>query len=293
MEIMEKESMRDKRDWQSLRTYMEEIKEYPPLSVQEEFELAQRIQEGDQGALETLIKSNLRFVVAIANRYQGCGLPLPDLISEGNLGLIKAAQRFNASRGFKFITYAVWWIRQSILLALANHGRVVRLPLHRLNDIKKIGCARDELQQRFEREPSIEEIARNAEMTTFKALDVLMTSAPHISLDMNGAAEENTTMSAQLVGDQHASPEILLLEKSLHQEVHVMISSLPSREAEIIRMYFGLNGELPQTLEQLALHYNVTLERMRQIKERALMRLRRQSLREHRGGLAASAAAHS
>lgn len=278
--------MRDKRDRQSLRTYMEEIKDYPPLSVQKEFELAQRIREGDHEALEALIKANLRFVVAIANRYQGCGLPLPDLVSEGNLGLIKAAQRFNASQGFKFITYAVWWIRQSILLALADHGRVVRLPVHRLNELKKIGCVQEALQQRFEREPSLEEIARDAEMTAPKALEVLMASAPHISLDMNGAAEEDATLLGQ-----HDVVEIPWLDRSSHNEVHGMISALPPREAEIIRLYFGLNGDSPLTLEQLALRYRVTRERMRQIKERALMRLRRQSLRADRDVPVASSAA--
>jgi RNA polymerase primary sigma factor len=283
--------MRNKTNWPSVRRYLREIKAYPPLSVDEEFELAQRIQEGDQWALEKLIKSNLRFVVAIAYQYQERGLPLPDLISEGNLGLIKAAQRFNASLGYKFITYAVWWIRQSILLALGEHGRLVRVPLYRLNEIREIRSARQELEQRLEREPSLEELAQNSAMTTRKTLEILLASAGHVSLDMPGADQGNSSLLDQLGSEQQAAPEPALRERSMQIKVDHMVSTLPSREAEIIRMYFGLNGSAPQTLKQLAARYRVTRERMRQIKERALMRLRRQPSLPHRTRLAASPSA--
>ncbi|MGH7496928.1 MAG: sigma-70 family RNA polymerase sigma factor [bacterium] len=280
--------MRNKTNWPSVRRYLREIKEYPPLSVEEEFELAQRIQEGDQWALEKLIKANLRFVVAIAYQYQERGLPLPDLISEGNLGLIKAAQRFNASLGFKFITYAVWWIRQSILLALGEHGRLVRVPLYRLNEIREIRSARQVLEQRLEREPSLEELAQNSAMTTRKTLEILLASAGHVSLDMPGPDQGNASLLDQLGSEQQSSPETALRERSMQVKIEHMISTLPSREAEIIRMYFGLNGGAPQTLKQLAARYRVTRERMRQIKERALMRLRRQPSLPHRQRLVAS-----
>ena len=283
--------MRNKTNWPSVRRYLREIKGYPPLSVDEEFRLAQRIQEGDQRALEKLIKSNLRFVVAIAYQYQERGLPLPDLISEGNLGLIKAAQRFNASLGYKFITYAVWWIRQSILLALGEHGRLVRVPLYRLNEIREIRSARQELEQRLEREPSLEELAQNSAMTTRKTLEILLASAGHVSLDMPGSDQGNSNLLDQIGSEQQASPETALREKSMQIKIDHMISSLPSREAEIIRMYFGLNGSAPQTLKQLAARYRVTRERMRQIKERALMRLRRQPSLSHRQRLLAAPSA--
>ena len=267
--------MRYKANSQSVRRYLREIRDYAPLSMEEEFELAQRIQEGHSWALETLVKANLRFVVAIANQYQDRGLPLPDLISEGNFGLIKAAQRFNASRGFKFITYAVWWVRQSILLALGEHGRLVRVPLYRQNEIREIGSSRQELEQRLEREPSLEELAQNAAMTPRKITEILLASGSHVSLDTPDPEQQSNSLLEQLDSDHHSALEAAQLERSMQTKVDNMISTLPSREAEIIRMYFGLNGSAPQTLKQLAVRYRVTHERMRQIKERALMRLRR------------------
>jgi RNA polymerase primary sigma factor len=267
--------MRNKRSLPAVSKYIGEIKKYAPLSVNEEIELAQRIRKHDPQALERLINANLRFVVIVANKYQGLGLSLQDLISEGNLGLIKAALRFDESRGFKFISYAVWWIRQSIVMALTEQCRLVRLPLNRINVIRKLKRASKDLEKRFGREPSIEELAESTDMTAYQALEALRISTRHVSLDAPYKADESATLLDVLPSDQHTSPDALLLEESMQYEIDKLIATLTPRESEVIRMYFGLGGNSPQTLEQLADRFQLTRERMRQIKERALKRLRR------------------
>lgn len=262
-------------DLQSIRRYMNEIEKYTLLTANEENALAQQIRNGDAQAFEKLVTANLRFVVAVANKYQGFGLPLQDLISEGNLGLIKAAQKFDASRGFKFVSYAVWWIRQAILMALGEHGRIVRLPLNRLNMMRKIERTADALKQTLEREPSLEEIAQNAEMRMSEAWNALTASAFDVSLDATYRDNENQSLLDLLQSDQHTSPDAALLEESLQNEIGQMISTLTGRQADVIKMYFGLEGNDPQTLEQIGERLQLTRERVRQIKEAALKRLRR------------------
>lgn len=269
--------MRNRSDLKSVRRYLDAIDGYTPLSANEEINLAQRIRKGDAQALEKLVTANLRFVVTIANRYQGFGLPLQDLISEGNLGLIKAAQKFDPSRGFKFVSYAVWWIRQAIMMALGEHGRIVRLPLNRLNTMRKIERTADVLKQSLKREPSIEEIARNAEITMSEALNALIASTHNVSLDAPCRDDENLNLLNLLESDQHASPDASLLEESQQDEIERLISALTPREAEIVSMYFGLDGGTPLTLEQIGERLQLTRERVRQIKEQALRRLRRQA----------------
>jgi RNA polymerase primary sigma factor len=269
--------MRSKGNFQSVGRYLNEIEGYAPLSAAEEIALAQRIRNGDMQAHEKLVKANLRFVVAVAVRYQGLGLPLPDLISEGNLGLLKAAQKFDESRGFKFVSYAVWWIRQAIMMALAEHCRIVRLPVNRLTMMRKVESAAEKLKGKFGREPSVEEISQSAEIATYKTVEALADLPHYVSLDAPYIENESTSLLDLLPSDQQDSPDASLLEESLHDEIGQMISRLPAREAEIIRIYFGLEGNHPQTLEQIGQRLNLTRERVRQIKENALLRLRRRA----------------
>ncbi|RMD92880.1 MAG: RNA polymerase sigma factor RpoD/SigA [Calditrichaeota bacterium] len=265
------------RTKQSIEKYLEEIGNYSPLSPEEEIELARRIRKGDARALDKLVKANLRFVISVAKEYQGQGLPLQDLISEGNLGLIKAAQRFDETRGFKFISYAVWWIRQSILQALAEQSRVVRLPLNRVGAINKVGRTLEELEKRFGREPSMEEIADEMEMTAYEVADVLKTSARHLSLDEPFKEEDGNSLLDVLESDRYSPPDESLMKESLQVEIEKVLSTLKPREAEIIRLYFGLDGDRPLTLEEIGEHFKLTRERVRQIKEKALRRLRHRS----------------
>jgi RNA polymerase primary sigma factor len=223
------------------------------------------------------VKANLRFVISVAKEYQGQGLPLQDLISEGNLGLIKAAQRFDETRGFKFISYAVWWIRQSILQALAEQSRVVRLPLNRVGAINKVGRALEELEKEFGREPSMDEIAEKMAMTSFEVADVLKTSARHLSLDEPFKEEEGNSLLDVIESDRYQPPDGSLMQESLRVEIEKVLSTLKPREAEIIRLYFGLDGDRPLTLEEIGEHFKLTRERVRQIKEKALRRLRHRS----------------
>lgn len=267
----------ESRTKQSIEKYLEEIGGYSPLSPEEEIELARRIRKNDARALDKLVKANLRFVISVAKEYQGQGLPLQDLISEGNLGLIKAAQRFDETRGFKFISYAVWWIRQSILQALAEQSRVVRLPLNRVGAINKVGRALEELEKRFGREPSMEEIADRMEMTSYEVADVLKTSARHLSLDEPFKEEEGNSLLDVLESDRYAPPDDTLMQESLQVEIDKVLSTLKPREAEIIKLYFGLDGDRPLTLEEIGEHFKLTRERVRQIKEKALRRLRHRS----------------
>lgn len=272
-----KKKRTDSRPKQSIEKYLEEIGGYSPLSPAQEVTLARRIKRGDNIALDQLVKANLRFVISVAKEYQGQGLPLQDLISEGNLGLIKAAQRFDETRGFKFISYAVWWIRQSILQALAEQSRVVRLPLNRVGAINKVGRALEQLEKDYGREPSMTEIADRMEMSTFEVADVLKTSARHLSLDEPFKEEDGNSLLDVIESDRYAPPDNTLMKESLRVEIEKVLSTLKAREAEIVRLYFGLDGDRPLTLEEIGEHFKLTRERVRQIKEKALRRLRHRS----------------
>ncbi|MDZ7289828.1 MAG: RNA polymerase sigma factor RpoD/SigA [candidate division KSB1 bacterium] len=275
--MAKKRKTTDNRTKQSIEKYLEEIGGYSPLAPEEEIELARLIRKGNARALDKLVKANLRFVISVAKEYQGQGLPLQDLISEGNLGLIKAAQRFDETRGFKFISYAVWWIRQSILQALAEQSRVVRLPLNRVGAINKVGRALEELEKKYGREPSMEEIADKMEMTAYEVADVLKTSARHLSLDEPFKEDEGNNLLDILESDRYAPPDESLMQESLQVEIDKVLATLKPREAEIIRLYFGLDGDRPLTLEEIGEHFKLTRERVRQIKEKALRRLRHRS----------------
>ncbi len=259
---------------QSLEKYLQEIGEVDLLTTQEEIDLARQIRRGSQLALEKLTKANLRFVVSVAKQYQNQGLSLGDLINEGNLGLIKAAKRFDETRGFKFISYAVWWIRQSILQALAEQSRVVRLPLNRVGALNKIGKAYSHLEQEFEREPSAEEIADALDMTPYEVTDTLKMSGRHLSMDAPFNQGEDNRLLDILHNDQLPPPDTVLMGDSLKKEVDRALATLSPREAEVIRLYFGLNIEHPLTLEEIGEKFSLTRERVRQIKEKAIRRLR-------------------
>ncbi len=262
---------------QSLDKYLQEIGEVPLLTPQEEIELARRIKQSDQLALEKLTKANLRFVVSVAKQYQNQGLSLGDLINEGNLGLIKAAKRFDETRGFKFISYAVWWIRQSILQALAEQSRVVRLPLNRVGALNKIGKAYSALEQEFEREPSASEIANQLEMTDFEVADTLKISGRHLSMDAPFSNSEDNRLLDVIQNDHQPPPDDDLISESLRVEIDRALATLTKREAEVVRLYFGLGQEHPLTLEEIGERFNLTRERVRQIKEKAIRRLRHTS----------------
>ncbi|MCG8698112.1 MAG: RNA polymerase sigma factor RpoD/SigA, partial [Bacteroidales bacterium] len=241
---------------------------------EEEVELAKRIKSGDKEALEKLIKANLRFVVSVSKQYQNQGLSLPDLINEGNLGLIKAAQRFDETRGFKFISYAVWWIRQSILQALAEQARIVRLPLNKIGSINKINRAFAELEQQFEREPSVNEIAQMLEMAPDEVKESIKSSGRHVSMDAPITHDEDGSMYDVIGSKDAPSPDKGLINDSLRKEIERVLSTLSYREASIIKLYFGLNGKHPHTLEEIGEEFNLTRERVRQIKEKAIKRLK-------------------
>ncbi|MDZ7269135.1 MAG: sigma-70 family RNA polymerase sigma factor [candidate division KSB1 bacterium] len=262
---------------QSLEKYLQEISEVPLLSPEAEIELAKRIKKGDEEALEKLTKANLRFVVSVAKQYQNQGLSLGDLINEGNLGLIKAASRFDETRGFKFISYAVWWIRQSILQALAEQSRVVRLPLNRVGALNKIGKALSSLEQEFEREPSAHEIADKVEMTPYEVSDTLKISGKHVSLDAPFNQDEESRLLDVLENEEMPSPDNNLMSESLRIEVERALETLTEREAEVVKLYFGLGREHPLTLEEIGELFKLTRERVRQIKEKAIKRLRHAS----------------
>ena len=265
------------RESQSLDKYLQEIGKVDLLTPDEEVTLAQKIKQGDQLALEKLTKANLRFVVSVAKQYQNQGLSLGDLINEGNLGLIKAAQRFDETRGFKFISYAVWWIRQSILQALAEQSRIVRLPLNRVGSLNKISKTFSELEQKFEREPSPEELAEVLEVSTNEVIDTLKISGRHVSMDAPFVQGEDNTLLDVLENDGDVRPDQGLMSDSLRKEVQRALSTLTQREADVIALYFGLNGEHPMTLEEIGEKFDLTRERVRQIKEKAIRRLRHTS----------------
>jgi RNA polymerase primary sigma factor len=263
----------------SLEKYLEEIGNYSPLPAEQEIELAKRIKKGDKAALDTLVRSNLRFVVSVAKEYQNQGLPMEDLINEGNLGLIKAAERFDETRGFKFISYAVWWIRQSILQALAEQSRIVRLPLNRVGAINKIGKMLDHLGQEYEREPRLDELASRMDMTPFELSETLKTSARHLSLDAPFQQGEGNSLLDVLKNDHMPSPDNELMDESLRLEIEKVLATLTPREAKIIKLYFGIDQDRPLTLEEIGEIFELTRERVRQIKEKALRKLRHKSRR--------------
>ncbi|MCX7606320.1 MAG: RNA polymerase sigma factor RpoD/SigA [Bacteroidia bacterium] len=264
------------RESQSLDKYLQEIGKVPLLSVDEEAELARRIRQGDEEALEKLVKANLRFVVSVAKQYQNQGLPLTDLISEGNLGLIKAAKRFDETRGFKFISYAVWWIRQSILQALAEQSRIVRLPLNRVGALNKINKVFARLEQEYEREPSPEEIAEamKGTLSPEEVAEIMRQSGRHVSLDSPIAPGEDTRFIDVLENPDLPQPDQVLMYESLRQEISKALATLEDREAQILRMHFGIDQRYPMTLEEIAEKLGLTRERVRQIKEKAVRKLR-------------------
>jgi RNA polymerase primary sigma factor len=262
------------RETPSLDKYLHEIGKVELLSSEEEVELAKRIKNGDEKALDKLIKANLRFVVSVSKQYQNQGLSLPDLINEGNVGLIKAAQRFDETRGFKFISYAVWWIRQSILQALAEQARIVRLPLNKIGSINRINKAFSNLEQLFEREPSVLEIAEILEMAPDDVKDAMKSAGRHVSMDAPIKDDEESTMYDILLNKDAPSPDKALLNDSLRREIERVLSILTYREANILRLYFGLNTKYQYTLEEIGQEFNLTRERVRQIKEKAIKRLK-------------------
>lgn len=265
------------RESQSLDKYLQEIGRVDLLKPEQEIELAIKIRNGDHAALEILTKANLRFVVSVAKQYQNQGLSLGDLINEGNLGLIKAAKRFDETRGFKFISYAVWWIRQSILQALAEQSRIVRLPLNRVGALNKIGKAYSNLEQEFEREPSALELAQELDMDVNEVADNLKIGGRHVSMDAPFAQGEENRLLDVIEDDQQPSPDYILMNESLKSEIQRALSTLSNREAEVIKLYFGLNKEHSMTLEEIGERFNLTRERVRQIKEKAIRRLRHAS----------------
>lgn len=272
---------------QSLERYLIEIGAEPLLEPGEEIALAAKIKSGDQKALERLTRSNLRFVVSVAKQYQNQGLALGDLINEGNLGLIKAARRFDETRGFKFISYAVWWIRQSILQALAEQSRIVRLPLNRVGALHRISKAFSLLEQDYKREPLTAEIAEELEMTAVEIFDTMQITSKRISLDAAIDDDEESRWLDILEDSEQLPPDTLLMDESLQKDVDAVLRTLSKREAEVVRLYFGLGMEHALTLEEIGERFSLTRERVRQIKEKALRRLRHtsrsQTLRSYLG----------
>jgi RNA polymerase primary sigma factor len=262
------------RDTLSLDKYLHEIGKFELLSAEKEVELAKRIKKGDRIALEILIKANLRFVVSVSKQYQNQGLSLSDLINEGNLGLIKAAERFDETRGFKFISYAVWWIRQSILQALAEQARIVRLPLNKINSINKINKAFNKLEQEFQREPTTDEVAKLMETKPEIVEDSLNFAGKHVSMDAPLREEEANNMYDVMLNDDSLNPEDSLMDTSLKREIERSLGTLGDREAETLRFYFGLNGYQSHTLEEISGEFGLTRERVRQIKEKAIKKLK-------------------
>lgn len=261
------------RESASLDKYLQEIGHEELLSTDEEVELAQRIRKGDKRALERLTKANLRFVVSVAKQYQNQGLSLPDLINEGNVGLIKAAEKFDETRGFKFISYAVWWIRQSILQAIAEQSRLVRLPLNQVGSVNKITRELNKFEQEYERKPSVDEIAERVDLPEDKIADAMKANSRHVSMDAPIADGEDSSMIDFLSGDSSNTDRELAIE-SLKAEVSRILKLLTDKEQKVLRAFFGIDGSPEMTLDEIGEKYNLTRERVRQIKEKALRRLR-------------------
>jgi len=266
------------RESKSLDQYLLEIGKVNLITPDREIELAKKIKKGDRNALEELTKANLRFVVSVAKQFQNQGLSLGDLINEGNLGLIKAAERFDETRGFKFISYAVWWIRQSIMQAIAEQSRMVRLPLNRVGTLNKLGKAYSKLEQEFERKPSASELAEELDMKADEVTDTLQLYGRHVSMDAPFAGDDDkNSLIDVLPNEQQPAPDVKLMQESLKAEVESVLSTLSEREASVLRLYFGINGEHSATLEEIGERFNLTRERVRQIKEKALRTLRHPS----------------
>ena len=265
------------RETASLDKYLQEIGKVDLITAEEEVELAQKVKQGNQLALEKLTKANLRFVVSVAKQYQNQGLTLPDLINEGNLGLIKAAQRFDETRGFKFISYAVWWIRQSILQALAEQSRIVRLPLNKIGSINKINKMYAFLEQANERVPSAEEIAKELDMTVSDVKESMKNSGRHVSMDAPLVEGEDSNLYDVLKSGESPNPDKKLLHESLKTEIERALETLTPREADVVRLYFGLHEQHAMTLEEIGETFDLTRERVRQIKEKAIRRLKHTS----------------
>jgi RNA polymerase primary sigma factor len=264
------------RESTSVDKYLQEISKEELISVDEEVELARRIKKGDRVALEKLTKANLRFVVSVAKQYQNQGLSLPDLINEGNLGLIKAAEKFDETKGFKFISYAVWWIRQSILQAVAEQSRIVRLPLNQVGSLNRINKAFTKFEQEFERSPSPEELAHALDLPEDKVFDTLRVSGKHRSVDAPFSDEEENSLLDVLVNGDSPNADKGLLNESLKKEIERALATLTERERDVIRYFFGITCP-EMTLEEIAEHFKLTRERVRQIKEKAIRRLRHTS----------------
>lgn len=265
------------RESASLDKYLQEIGKEDLITAEEEVVLAQRIKQGDQIALEKLTKANLRFVVSVAKQYQNQGLSLPDLINEGNLGLIKAAQRFDETRGFKFISYAVWWIRQSILQALAEQSRIVRLPLNQVGSLNKINKAFSALEQKFEREPSAHELSEVLDIPEEKIADTMRVSGRHVSMDAPFVQGEDNSLIDVLVNHDSPRADSSLMNESLQREIERSLSTLTERERDVVRLFFGIAMNHGLTLEEIGAKFDLTRERVRQIKEKAIRRLRHTS----------------
>ena len=265
------------RETASLDKYLQEIGKVDLISADEEVQLAQRIKDGDEIALEKLTKANLRFVVSVAKQYQNQGLSLPDLINEGNLGLIKAAKRFDETRGFKFISYAVWWIRQSILQALAEQSRIVRLPLNKIGSINKINKTYASLEQKYEREPSADEIANVLEISANDVRESQRNSGRHISMDAPLVDGEDSNLYDVIMSGESPNPDDSLINDSLRTEIERSLTTLTEREADVIRLYFGLGSKHAMTLEEIGEKFDLTRERVRQIKEKGIRRLKHTS----------------
>ena len=265
------------RESQSLDKYLQEIGREELITAEMEVELAQKIKQGDQVALEKLTKANLRFVVSVAKQYQNQGLTLPDLINEGNLGLIKAAQRFDETRGFKFISYAVWWIRQSILQALAEQSRIVRLPLNQVGSLNKINKAFSKLEQEFERPPSSDELATHLDLTEDKVKDTMKISGRHVSVDAPFVDGEDNSLLDVMVNNDSPKADLELMKESLQREIERSLATLSDREKDVVMLFFGIGKKHGLTLEEIGTKFDLTRERVRQIKEKAIRRLRHNS----------------
>ncbi len=266
------------RETASLDMYLHDIGRVDMITADEEAVLAQQIRAGNQAALDKLVKSNLRFVVSVSKQYQNQGLSLPDLINEGNLGLIKAAQRFDEKRGFKFISYAVWWIRQSILQALAEQSRIVRLPLNKIGAINKLNKTISALEQRLEREPSNEELSEVLEVLPREVSETIKNNGRHLSLDATLGDDDNGgTLYDLLRNESSTAPDRSLMGESLQMEIYRALATLTEREADVIKLFFGIGGTMPHSLEEIGEKFDLTRERVRQIKEKAVRRLKNSS----------------